>query len=429
MAMPAAGKQVGAQQVQGGSQIVAFRGAHRAVGDAVHHGAHGRWAAGGAHALPGDDADDALVRLGLQHQVERGVPRRRQLEAQGLLDLPAFQVEGLHPGHEDPGFPGVPGQQQAHRILGAAHAAHGVEPRPHPEADVLGAHRALHLRRLEQLHQARAVGPGQGVQPALDQQRVLAGQGHHVRHGAQRHQLEQAVQEGLVPRRRSGRGVEQGLGQLEGHPDAGQVGIGVVAQARMHHRRGRGQALAQGVVVGNDPVQPEGPARLHLRHGAHAAVHGDHQGRPPGRRQFADAVQMQAIAVVEAVRDEEPHVGPELVQHAHQQRRGGDAVDVVVAIDADRLVPGQGLADPRHGGGHPLQQEGIGRPGPGRIQAPGQVTARAGFAHPGQARRGARKAPLPLQPGPGHGSRGHRPAHAPGQCLHEEKLPMAENFW
>ena len=46
----------------------------------------------------------------------------------------------------------------------------------------------------------------------------------------------------------------------------------------------------------------------------------------------------QIVAVLEAARDERHRVAAQRAQRSHHQRRRADAVDVVVAVDEDRLV-------------------------------------------------------------------------------------------
>ena len=190
----------------------------------------------------------------------------------------------------------------------------------------------------------------------------------------------------------------------------------------MHHGAGGWQVRAQGVMVGDHPVDAHLRAGRHFVHAAHAAVHGDDQARIAGGLQLLDAVQVQAVAIRKAVGDEEGHLGAELLQGPYQQGRGGDPVHVIVAVDHDAFMGFDGPADADHGRVHTRQQVGVRAARPGRIEAPGQILGAIRAAQPSQPRQAGIQVP-----GPGHGLPGRRshrdlPADAPDLGLHFSPL-------
>ena len=66
---------------------------------------------------------------------------------------------------------------------------------------------------------------------------------------------------------------------------------------------------------------------------------------------------LEAVAVAQAFGNEVDDVPAEQLQRAPQDDRGGDAVDVVVAVDRDALAGGNGLLEPHDGALHVGQPE------------------------------------------------------------------------
>jgi hypothetical protein len=110
------------------------------------------------------------------------------------------------------------------------------------------------------------------------------------------------------------------------------------------------------VVVGDDHLEPACTRLRHLLDGGDAAVDGDDEpaafvGEPRER------LGAHAVALVEAAGQVPVDLGAELPEQQHGERGGGDAVDVVVAVDADAAALGDGGADPLCGGAHVAEQE------------------------------------------------------------------------
>jgi hypothetical protein len=98
------------------------------------------------------------------------------------------------------------------------------------------------------------------------------------------------------------------------------------------------------VVVGDDDVEAAGARGRHLVDGGDAAVDRDQQ-IAPARPQAADRSFGEAVAVVEAARDEPGDVRAEAAQRANHDRSRAHAVDVVVAVDDDSPAGGDLAAD------------------------------------------------------------------------------------
>ena len=104
-------------------------------------------------------------------------------------------------------------------------------------------------------------------------------------------------------------------------------------------------------MVGHDHLEPE---RLRLRDlldGGDPAVDGQDEAdslfHEPTERLARDAV-----ALFEAAREMPDDVRAELAEEEHGERRRADAVDVVVAMDADPLAIGDGRANALDGDLH-----------------------------------------------------------------------------
>ena len=103
-------------------------------------------------------------------------------------------------------------------------------------------------------------------------------------------------------------------------------------------------------MVGDDHVQPQRLRAGDLLDGGDPAVDREHElaalvGEP------LDRLPRDAVALVEAAREVPVDVRAELAQTGDRERRGADAVDVVVAVDADPLARRDRGADPVAGRG------------------------------------------------------------------------------
>ena len=111
------------------------------------------------------------------------------------------------------------------------------------------------------------------------------------------------------------------------------------------------------MVVGDDDVHAEAVGVRHFLDAADAAVDRNQQRGLGG--DAGDGVQVEAIALIDAVRDVGTHGAAGGLQRHDQQRRRADAVDVKVAVDADRFAAADGAQDALHGRRHVGQLIGV----------------------------------------------------------------------
>ena len=112
------------------------------------------------------------------------------------------------------------------------------------------------------------------------------------------------------------------------------------------------------VVVGDDHVQTQRTGMGHFVQVGDAAVHGDDEGHAT-LRQGVDGLRIQGVPLSDAV----GHIGDDAAALAAQvvseQTGGGDAIHIIVAIDADGFSCGQSALDPLHRLRHPLHGHGV----------------------------------------------------------------------
>ena len=139
------------------------------------------------------------------------------------------------------------------------------------------------------------------------------------------------------------------------------------------------------MVVGDDHFEPACARLGNLRDGGDAAVDREHQpaalvGEPADRRA------RDAVALVEAARQVPVDVGAELAQEQDGERRRRDAVDVVIAVDADAPALRDRGADALARRAHVAEQERVVRRG-------SPVEERARFLGVGDTRAGRGRLP------------------------------------
>ena len=187
--------------------------------------------------------------------------------------------------------------QQAFDAQGHVRQAPGrVQARPERKAEVeaAGALRIARRRGEEGCHARLHAALAHPPQPERDQATVVRVQAHHVGHGPERDQVEQAVQPRLLAigegpaRTQLGPQRQQ---HVEHHADTGQV-LAREAVARLVRvddhvgRRQQHRAVddRRQVVVGDDHRQAAGAGVRDARVAGDAVVDGDQHVRPPGHR-------------------------------------------------------------------------------------------------------------------------------------------------
>ncbi len=199
-------------------------------------------------------------------------------------------------------------------------------------------------RRGEQRLQADFVrSAAQQLQPQLGDDPIFADQRYDVGERTNGGHLQEGRQPFLAPVS----GAEC-LHQLQGNPDAREVlvRIAAIVPLRIDDRDGGWKRRTGLVMVGDDQIDAQLTSPDGRLHPANPAVHRDAQLHAV-LVQPIDRGWLQAIAVAQAVGNEVTNVSAEQLECAAKNDCGGDAVDVVVAVDGDALVIRQRLADAR----------------------------------------------------------------------------------
>ena len=278
-----------------------------------------------------------------------------------------------------------------------------VDPRADAEPHVRGGERRLHAGLFDQCLETVRARPGQRLEPEGGDHPVLAVERHQVRDGAQtgHPQQRRRVERLAAP---SG----QGQRQLEGQPHRRQVpeGIGAARLVGIDVERPRRQLTARQVVIGDDDAHPGRQRPLHRLGRRAAAIRGDDQPAPLRARPLhVDG--LEAVPLAQPVRQDRLRLDAAGVEHGEQQRRGRDAVHIVIAHDGHRLLAVAGIEQPGHRLLHAGEQEGIVE----LIERGLEETLGTGGVldpPPGQQRRQPRRTPGQLQAG---GALRHRRGH------------------
>ena len=205
---------------------------------------------------------------------------------------------------------------------------------------MIAAGRFAQPRHIGQRRQAGIAPPRHHLQPLGDQRAIDARQRHHIADRPQGDQIEPALQIGLGPPRAIPAGPAQGPvdghGQQEGDPDGGQLAmaLGLVEPVGIDHRDGGGKAGLGHMMVDDDDLEPRGRRGRQRLEGGDAAVDGDDQPHAFGL-EGQQRRQVRAVALLHPVGDIDADRPAGRGEEAGQQRRGGSAIDVVIAEDGD----------------------------------------------------------------------------------------------
>ena len=335
------------------------------------------------HARMPATAGEDQRRRGDRIEIVGGLPRGGQEDAP--LEGVALFVEAMDHIGQLEGAGLVGGGEHLDRQAGLAEPPGGIEPRRQPEGDILALERRLllELGQLHQPHDPGAAPQSEALEAMLDEDPVLVEEGHDVGDGAERRQAD-GPQEHLPQPRRHVLGATGPCGdrpgELEGHRGATQVAEGIAAprEPGMNEHRRLGERGAEAVVVGDDQIDPQLAGHVRLGGACDPAVDGDHE-LCPLRRQAAERLGVEAVALLEAVGHIPFRRRPEGLETAEEDCRGAHAVGVVIAVDHDPRAVACGGEDPLGGGRHAGEQFGITeilerageeRPGGGGVDEP-----------------------------------------------------------
>jgi hypothetical protein len=200
----------------------------------------------------------------------------------------------------------------------------------------------LQTRALDERADTRDRRAVERLETIAHQRAVRATERHDVGDGSKRDELDE-----LVPAKRVAQLSEEPPcdDQRDARPGELLVDREVAGPARVHHGEAFGQHLRWMVVVGDDEVDPERTRQRRFADRGDAAVDRDDDARSV-RGELAQRLLVEAVALLVAVRDVRTDHDTELPEGAHEDRRTGDAVHVVVPIDDDALASRERTTEP-----------------------------------------------------------------------------------
>jgi len=325
-----------------------------------------------AHDTGGDDADDAEMPLHValdDDEIVLGVEAFADA-LDGLvgcvaLDFSAFVVVVVEGLGSFLGLVVVPGQQEVQRRIWVVHSAGGVEARAKVKTDIEDGDRRGDVGHFLEGEEAGPGGLAELLEAGADEFAVLAGQRHEVGHGAKGDEVEVLleVEVAFLLEPLLAAALDERVGELEGEAHGAEfleVRV-VVAELWVDHGQWLGWRVADLMMVQHEDVDLALVEKLDGLDGGGAAVDGEHDVGLELLKAFLEGHGAQAVAVVEAAGEVRSHGPAQLGQHLSKQRRGADAVHVVVAIDQQPLVVFSRLPEPLDGGVHVWNQERVGQ--------------------------------------------------------------------
>ena len=299
---------------------------------------------------------------------------------------------------------------------GDVHAAGGVDARADAEANVAGSERAtcgVELRDIEQGAQPGVHRTPQAGDAKRGDDAVLAEQRDCIRDGGDDQHLQERGQQ-LLAGALGVYGFKERLGQLECHARAAEMlaGVGAIGLVGVEdgERLGKTKCRFRQVMIGDDEVQVEARGFIGGGEGANAGVHADDEAHAFSGG-AGEHLGLHAVAVAETMGDVVAGGAAENLDGGFEQDNRGGAVDVIVAVDEDRLARRDGLLDARDGGGHAVQSVGV-----EQVVESGMEKLRGG--------RGVGNAALDQQGSDRSGNAGCRRESLDGGRIKRWKLPM-----
>ena len=206
------------------------------------------------------------------------------------------------------------------------------------------------FRDFEQCSESGIHRRSQTFQSQLGEDAVFSGQRNSIGDSGDRNHFHERLQQ---PRSIAFRNsaLDQGLRQLESHARAAQFLARVPATLliRIDHRQRRRNPLRTGkVMVGDDQVHAQPPGGFGGSESPDAHVHADDEP-DTCRGRLLDDVVAHVVAVADAVRNMEFRRAAAQFNGGLEDYDCGGAIDIVVAVDQDRLFVLDGGFDPVNG--------------------------------------------------------------------------------
>ena len=199
---------------------------------------------------------------------------------------------------------------------------------------------------------------------------ILIPHGNHVGHRAQRHQVEVLFE---VRERRPEPGFMQAPShrgdELERDPDSAETpkGIFTTRLAGIQDGQGGRQFIGRAMMIGDD--EPQAHLLGFLCGGVRADTAVDRHHRAATRLlELFQTLAVQAVPLVQTARNIVGNPDAHLGEKPAHESRGGDAVHVVIPVNADGASVSYRLQEVGDGFFHPFHQERIVQPRQGGVQ-------------------------------------------------------------
>ena len=260
---------------------------------------------------------------------------------------------------------GIIARQQPGAEIGLPDPAAGIDPWPEQKAQVIGTGDLLEAGNVGQGGKPDVAPFGHHLETLANQRPIDARKRHDIAHRAQCHEVQPLAQIGLGAARP---GVPAGLAQPSVDTDRQQechahrrhllVRAVVIDPVGIDHRNGLWQRDLGHVVVDDDGVEPCPLGLGQWLESGHTAIDGDDDCSPIGL-QLQQRGRVRPITFLAAVRNIDVDIAAYGAEKSQQQRRGGRAVDVIVAEHDNPLALLHGLRHPRDRCVHVLEMRRI----------------------------------------------------------------------
>ena len=295
----------------------------------------------------GDDADDAGVPSVAAHDdgaVSVGIKGFLELGMGGFEDVLfqflTFAVADIELVGQAAGVAWVFGDKQVQRGLGGVEASGGVEAWTETETHVGGHDGRDDGGNIHEGAQALPFGLAQAHEAVADDDAVLTAQRGEVADGAHGGEIEKAAQIGFA-----GAGdFLQSVAEFENQCGGAEVGV-AADDLRVDEGGAAGGTVFRFMVVDDDEIHAAGgePFGFFVRGGA--AVEGDEKRWLEVGEDAVESFAAEPVTLGFAQREKAACCESEPLQKTMEDGEGGDAIDIVVAVEHDFFLCFEGARE------------------------------------------------------------------------------------
>ncbi len=255
------------------------------------------------------------------------------------LDLPALAVEPLQHLRDAARLLRIAGGEQPGPEPRFPDAPARIDPGAQHETQMVGARPPFDTGGGKQGRDAGVAPPRQHFEAARHERPVEAGELHHVRDRAERHEVEPFAQVRFRAEAVAAAPAERAVGghdQEEDDPDRRESAerTGLLHAVGVHHGQRFREAGLRQVVVEDDAFEAEARGMGERCEGRGAAI--DQQHQPVSRfREPVEGRFVRAVALGDAVRHMDARLAARCLEEPSEQRGRGRAVHVVVGEYGD----------------------------------------------------------------------------------------------